>query len=212
MTRIDSAARLRLLTGFFVAFGTGALVASAVKRAGGWRDGTAWDRAILRHAHTSLPTWVDRCLVATSWLGTNITIFAALIPFSVWLVRRKRIDIAAQLGVVAVGNYLLTLSTKLTFGRPRPSLWPRRGEYTWASFPSGHSIAMLSVLLFAAWLLHRERGTLWGYVVWLPTLVMTLYSRLYLGVHWPTDILGGSAIGVVWFLTIWFTFRQAETV
>lgn len=198
----------RLIAGLVIAFMAGAIVAIGVKDSGGWVAGTRWDLRVLQHARASLPTWADALLLAIPWLGTNITIFALLVPFAVWLHRRQRADIVAQLGAAAVGNYLLNLITKSAFGRPRPSLWPRRGEYMWASYPSGHMIAMLSVLLFAAWLLYRERRQIWAYCAWLPAFAATLYSRLYLGVHWPTDVVGGLAIGFVWFLALWLTFRR----
>jgi len=201
---------LRLIGGFVAAFAAGVIVAIAVKRAGGWQAGTGWDRTVLKHSHPALPRWADTILLLVPWLGTNITYFALLIPFSVWLRRIHRSEIAAELWVAVIGNYLLNLVTKAAFGRPRPALWTRRGEYTWTAYPSGHAIAMISVLLFGAWILHRERGRIWAYIVWLPLFAATCYSRLYLGVHWPTDLVGGIAIGVVWLATLWLTFRRDD--
>lgn len=199
---------LRLFLGFAVAFASGAAVALVVEHAGGWTSGTRWDVVVLNRAHLALPPWLDLILLVVPWFGTNITIFAVLIPVGVWLRRRGRADVVAQLSAAAVGNYLLNLFLKLEFARPRPTIWPRRGEYAWSSYPSGHVIAMLSVLLLAAWLLRRDGGYRWPLIVWPPLFFLTLYSRVYLAVHWPTDIIGGVAVGMVWALALWLVFRQ----
>jgi undecaprenyl-diphosphatase len=57
-------------------------------------------------------------------------------------------------------------------------------------------------------ILHRLKGWRWpGWVV-APLLVISLFSRVYLGVHWPTDVLGGAAIGLVWLAFTYFAFRE----
>ena len=199
-----------LTLGLVAAYAAGAAVALAVQHSGGWRNGTSWDLEVLTRAHVSLPGWLDFVMVSVPWLGTNITIFAVLIPAGVRLWRHGRSDIVTPLSAACIGNYVLNTLLKLTFRRPRPTLWPRRGEYTWTSYPSGHAIAMLSVLLFLAWLLHREFDWHWPYVVWLPVFVSMMYSRVYLGVHWPTDVVGGLAVGTIWLLAVWLVFRRAD--
>jgi undecaprenyl-diphosphatase len=194
--------------GFAVAFASGAAVALLIRRGDGWANGTGWDVSVLRRSHVALPRWMDFVLLVVPWLGTNITIFAVLIPLGILLQRRGRADIVAQIGAVAVGNYLLDFLLKFAFARPRPSIWPRRGEYAWSSYPSGHAIAMMSVLLFAAWLGHRETRALWPFVAWPPLFIMMSFSRVYLGVHWPTDVVGGEAVGVIWLLAAWLAFRR----
>jgi membrane-associated phospholipid phosphatase len=198
---------IALFAGFAAAYLAGAVVALLVKQAHGWTAGTAWDVRVLERVHHPLPRWLDLILLSVPWLGTNITILAVQIPWSVWQVRRGHTGLVTPLAAISVGNYLLNLLMKLAFGRSRPSLWARRGEYTWASYPSGHAIAMLSVVLFAAWLLRRQRGWRWPIVLWVPAFLAMVYSRVYLGVHWPTDVVGGVAIGIVWFVSVWLAFR-----
>jgi membrane-associated phospholipid phosphatase len=59
-------------------------------------------------------------------------------------------------------------------------------------------------------MLHRERRWIWPVLVAACVLLLNLYSRLYLGVHWPTDIIGGLIVGVVWLAGTQYAFRGIE--
>jgi membrane-associated phospholipid phosphatase len=61
-----------------------------------------------------------------------------------------------------------------------------------------------------ALMLYHERGWWWPVVVAACVLVLNLYSRVYLGVHWPTDILGGLLLGVLWLVATQYAFRPLE--
>lgn len=198
--------------GFALAYLAGALFARWVKHSAGWVNGTPWDLGILRQVHAPVPHWLDILLLTVPWFGTNITILGILIPFGIRMWRRRRRDLVVALGVVSVGSYLLDLSLKFALDRPRPSLWEHRGEYTWASFPSGHAIVMMSVLPIVAWLIHGERGWRWPYHVWIALLAATVYSRVYLGVHWPTDVAAGLVVGTIWGTAVWIALRHSEDV
>ena len=204
--------RWRLLAdlgvGLSIAFVSGLAVAWQVKRFDGWFHGTRFDWHVLPGAHVPLPHWLDVLLLGVSWFGTNITIIATLIPVSIWLWRRGRRDLVIPLAAVTAGNYLLNFFLKLVSERPRPELWPHRGEYTWSSFPSGHAIAIMSVWPTVVWLVRRERGWHWPHVVWLMLVPLIVYSRMYLGVHWPSDVVAGLIAGAIWGFAIRLTFDR----
>jgi undecaprenyl-diphosphatase len=194
---------------FVAACLVGAGYAALLRASGDWRTGLAWELALMSRIDHDAPRAIDLLMLALPWLGTNLTIMPVLCGVALWLARtRRRIDLAARLLVVTTGSLLLNAVLKALFDRPRPELWAHRGQYAWASFPSGHAIVTTSVLFTAALMLHRERGWRWPFVVAAVILVVSLYSRLYLGVHWPSDVVGGILIGVTWLGGTMYAFRK----
>lgn len=189
-----------LLAGILAAALLGAVIALWVQRGGDWNVGPAWERAAMLRLHQL--TWrdaIDRVLLYSPWLATGYTLFPLVILAGLWLtLRLRRGDLALRLLVVQAGALALNRIPKFLFERDRPNLWERRGQYQWASYPSGHMIAAVAVLFTIAILLHRERGWRWPYAVAAFVVLLTAYARLYLGVHWPSDLIGGAAMGVVW--------------
>lgn len=176
----------------------------------GWRQGAGWERATLRWAHTHvLPHWLDRVLLAVPLAGTNAVVLPVMLLVAAWLWRKRHEPVLGlQLVVVSAGAFLLNPAMKYLFDRLRPALYPLRGMYFWASYPSGHAILSTALFFTIALLLHRARGWRWPFVVAAALVLITCYSRLYLAVHWPTDIIGGLLIGVVWLLGTWLAFQH----
>jgi undecaprenyl-diphosphatase len=194
---------LRILIASLLTFAAGAAVAVVVALRGGWTHGLAWEIALLRSLNVRLPTALDSTVVDLPWLGTNL-VFIPVLGTLCWYLwrKRRRPDIATIIAVTTVGNFVIGTVLKMAFARPRPVLWVARGEYTGASYPSGHAMAIVSVVGVLAVLIAEERRVVWPFVLWLALLIATCYSRLYLGVHWPTDILGGLLAGGVWFVGV----------
>lgn len=106
-------------------------------------------------------------------------------------------------GAIASGGLLVTI-LKLAFNRPRPDLVPHLVSVSTSSFPSGHSMmaAMTYLTLGALVARAQNRKILKAYSILsaaLPAFLVGL-SRVYLGVHWPTDVLAGWAAGSSWAL------------
>ena len=197
-----------IVGGYFGALLAGILFAQLMRRTGNWDQGLPWERALMIRTHVRLPEPLDTLMLVLPWLGTNITLLPLVIAVSVWLVvRRERPDLAAHLVTVQLGSFTLNALLKDIFDRPRPELFEQRGQHAWAAFPSGHAIASISVLLTVAILLRRERGWRWPMRAAVALLVISLYSRLYLGVHWPTDIVGGVLVGLLWLAATYTAFR-----
>jgi undecaprenyl-diphosphatase len=81
-------------------------------------------------------------------------------------------------------------------GRPRPTLWPWLIPTSGYSFPSGHAVAGAALYPLLGWLVLRSRGRgPAGYVLGLAVGAFIGLGRLYAGVHWPSDVLAGCALG-----------------
>jgi undecaprenyl-diphosphatase len=185
--------------GYLAALLAGAAYGTWVRAAGEWDIGRSWERAVLEAFHSTLPPSLDVAMLVLPWLGTNVTLIPAILGAAIWLDRwRHRRDLALHLIVVEVGSYTANPLLKFLFARDRPDLWEKRGQFAWSSYPSGHAIASVAVLFTVAWLLWRERGWRWPWAAAAALILVSLYSRLYLGVHWPSDVIGGVLIGVVW--------------
>jgi len=148
------------------------------------------------------PAWLELAVKDTTSLGsTTVLTFITLISIVYLLMARKRA--AAVLILVSVGGgTLLSSLLKSLYGRPRPELVAHIVDVSTASFPSGHAmLSAVTYLTLGALLARVEpnprlKAFLLGTAIFL-TLVIGL-SRLYLGVHYPTDVLAGWVLGAGW--------------
>jgi undecaprenyl-diphosphatase len=116
--------------------------------------------------------------------------------------------------VASVGGWILNWSLKLAFARARPSVVPHLREVVSSSFPSGHALTSAAVYLTLGALLMRiAEGRLAKYYCMAIAMFVTFLvgsSRVVLGVHYPTDVLAGWAIGMSWALLCWIVERLLE--
>lgn len=104
--------------------------------------------------------------------------------------------------IVCLGGFVLNTGLKLVFAKSRPHLWTPLIHETSYSFPSGHALGAAVVYGFLAFLLARRyRGSKrWIYASTAVLVSAIGLSRLYLGVHWLTDIIAGYSVGLLWLM------------
>jgi undecaprenyl-diphosphatase len=176
----------------------------------GWENGAAWERDMLHwfHGHP-LPRWLDALMLWVPYTGTNLTMTPLVLVTAIWLWRwRHRPLLGVHLVTMALGALLLNVSLKWQLGRQRPDLYPGRGLYAWSSYPSGHAIFVVAFYFTVALVLYREHRWRWPFAVAVLVAVLNVLSRLYLEVHWPTDLIGGLITGTVWLGLSWIAFER----
>ncbi len=188
-----------VVIGWAAAMLFGALYAFWLQAAADWNIGAPWERSLMYWLQTKYRRPVDDVFLLVPWIATHFTLIPIIFGAAAWLkFKWKRNDLALQLVVVEAGTWTLNQLPKMLYDRDRPQLWEHRGQYAQASYPSGHAIAAIAILLTIAVMVHRERGWKWPYALVAVILCVNLYSRLYLGVHWPSDVVAGIGMGAIW--------------
>jgi undecaprenyl-diphosphatase len=160
------------------------------------------------------PEWVEEIGRDLTALGGMATLtFLTLAVAGYLLLDGKRRAAVFVIAAIA-GGMLLSLVLKESFDRPRPELVPYGSKIMTTSFPSGHSMMSAVTYLTLGALLARmhARPAMKAYVLILAVLLTTLVgvSRVYVGVHWPTDVLAGWTAGATWALLCWLAARWLQ--
>ena len=178
------------------------------------------ERALLslRHADDPFtpvgPDWLlPAAREVTGLGGTPLLTLLTLFLASYLAVKRRGRTIIVLLAAV-IGQTLLSHWLKDIFGRPRPDIVPHLVDASSRSFPSGHSTSAAAVYLTLAALIAREtkERIVRNYVFFVAVTLALLIgaSRVYLGVHYPTDVIGGLSFGAAWAAIVLIAAQRLE--
>jgi len=184
----------------------------------------AVDEAILLALRTSGdladpigPRWLDLTARDFTALGGIPVLVTLTLAAACYLLLVRKWGAALLVTLSTAGGILANGLLKDHFGRPRPDLVPHGVEVVTASFPSGHAMLSAVVYLTLGALLARVQPNrkLKAFIL-LTALMLTLLigaSRVYLGVHWPSDVAAGWAVGTAWATLCWGLayLRRRET-
>lgn len=163
-----------------------------------------YDELLLLRAHASATPGLDQWFIGVSAAGYRYGVIPIDILLVLTLLLARRWREASFAAASFAGSALLNLATKQFFRRDRPTLWESLAPETTFSFPSGHAMGSMTLamtLILLSW------HTRWRWLVLVVALAFVLQvgaSRIYLGVHYPSDILGGWLAGMAWAVGVYF--------
>jgi undecaprenyl-diphosphatase len=151
----------------------------------------------IQKLHTPL---LDRIMLGITFLGEPLVLLLVCLGLATRSAYNQRPGEATTLGLAAVGAIGLNIFLKELFRRARPVLWDHLVNVRHYSFPSGHAMASMVIYGFIGYTLAKQfpqhRRLIFAGTA---ALILAIgLTRLYLGVHWPTDVVAGYAVGLVW--------------
>jgi undecaprenyl-diphosphatase len=202
--------RLTLTAGVWLAIGLATstfVIWAFAALADGVAEGESrrFDRTVLLWIHARSPEWLEgpmRLVTALGYYWVVLPLLAAVVL--VFYLKGWRLS-ATLLAVSTVGGSLLTTVLKAVFERSRPELFDTGYAASFYSFPSGHATVAVGFYgTLTLILAYRLRGfARWAVVACGVLLVLLIgFSRLYLGVHYPTDVLAGFLAAPLWVISV----------
>ena len=156
---------------------------------------------------------LDVVMNALTDIGSILVIPVLFLVVVIWLIRTHRISLGVFLGIATAGSLVLQATMKLFFARPRPQL-PWANVLPDFSFPSGHTmnaVIFYGALALILWSVFGRRIGLVSVVIAALLALGVGISRIYLGYHYLTDVVGGMLAGVAWLLVVGAAFRARPT-
>lgn len=165
-------------------------------------EGILFDKMVLDLIHSESNLILFQTMKFISFIGSAYFLVPLMIALMAFTIYNKKFYLLRLLTVSTLGSYIANFILKLIFSRTRP-LDYFLVEQGGLSYPSGHSMVTMTFYMTLAYLvsinLKDKSKKKWIYLFTYTMIILMGISRLYLGVHWPTDVIGGYLIGYVFF-------------
>lgn len=171
-----------------------------------------FDEPLLLYAQSLASERLDRVFVLFSRIGYGWGVVPVDIGLVLVLLALRRFRQGLFVAVATGGSALLNLATKRLFSRDRPALWDSIAPEATYSFPSGHAMGSMTLALVLVLLAWPTRLRWWVVAAMLVFVPMVGMSRVYLGVHYPSDILAGWAAAALWTVGAYLLLRRGGGV
>lgn len=176
-----------------------------------WHHPTAldWDQRLLLAIHTTAHPYLDQAANILTKLGIYWGVVPVVLGVSVTLLIQRQWRSLIYLLATCGGTAAINSSAKALFHRVRPHLWEAAPHKTSFAFPSGHAMSSMTLVVALIILLWGTRWAAWALVSGSGFVLIIAWTRLYLGVHYPSDILAGWMLSLVWAIVVsWIVFPE----
>lgn len=156
------------------------------------------DAQVLLYINSFSTPWLDQLMLGITTAGNVLTVLLLTAAVAAVLYRMQRWQALLFVALSVLGALAINSGLKLLFARQRPELWDLLTRESTYSFPSGHAAmtcTLAAVLVVLVW------DTKWRWPVVAVGLLYVIavgFSRMYLGVHYPTDVSAGWLVAIMW--------------
>ena len=170
-----------------------------------------WFRQPGNPAQARGPAWLAEVAIDITALGSTVVLLMVVLAVSGFLWIHNQHRLLLLLIAAITGGHILNGLMKLAFARARPSIVPHLREVFTYSFPSGHAalsaIVYLTIGILLFEVVRGPRARIYCLSVAMLTTALVGFSRVYLGVHYPSDVLAGWATGIAWAAICWLAVQ-----
>ena len=171
-------------------------------------DTLPFDTAVLNLVHGMSNYFLDTFMPIATDIGGVVGVVAITLIMTALFVYKNEQRRALMVSITVAGAAGINLILKSVFERARPDLWETLVREPGFSFPSGHAMASAALgaaIVVALW---DSRWRWWAFTTATFYIVFVGFSRLYLGVHYPTDIMAGWLVSGAWVMAVTLMFRS----